>query len=122
MLDDALAVHRSRLNTAAGGAAVYVRASFRIRVPVVLGQTVFSDEQADLDSYADIKSVDFLIAPSDLKLGNDLLEPQRGDRIEYDGEIFDLMAGTGGSAWSWSDSRKTFYRLHTIRRGHVESQ
>lgn len=115
LLERSLQIHRERLLTAAGGPGIYCRASYRIPVEVVIGSSTLVDETADADSYAEIKSVDFLLTPSELVLGEDSLEPQRGDRIEWRGEVYSVMAGANGAAWSWSDSRRVFYRVHTVR-------
>jgi hypothetical protein len=122
LMEQSLAAHRTRLQSSAGGAAVYIRANFRIPISVVLGQTVFEEANGDQDSFSETKSIDFLINPAELKLGNDLLEPQRGDRIEYGGESFDLLSGMNGQTWKWSNGWKTFYRVHTLRRASVAGE
>jgi len=43
--------------------------------------------------------------------------PQRGDQIQRtDGSVYDVLPGTEGTAWQYSDGRKTFLRIHSVKR------
>lgn len=117
LMDEALSIHAERLNESAGSPVLYIRGTYELSVTAVIGQTIFDDLTADGEVRTQIKSVDFLITPGVLRIGGSLVEPQRGDRIKKkSGEVYDVMPGSSGTAWQWSDGRQTFYRIHTVRR------
>ena len=121
LLDDALALHATRLQDAAGETVTYFRGTDSVSVTAVVGESVFEEVAGDGEIRPQIKTVDFLLKPADLVLSGSVTDPQRGDRVQRsDGETFDVLPGVNGSTWQWSDARKTFLRIHSVRR--VESQ
>ncbi len=63
------------------------------------------------------KTVDFLVKPAALVLDSATVLPQRGDQIEKaDGSVYDVLPGTEGTAWQYSDGRRTFLRIHCVKR------
>jgi hypothetical protein len=112
MLNDALALHWKSLKVAAGETVQYVRGSSVSDVSAVIGQSEFEEASGEGETRTLRKSTDFLILRDDL--GS---EPQRGDVIKRStGEVYDLLPGSSGSSWHWSDGRQTHYRIHTILR------
>ena len=114
ILDNALGIHRDRLNDAAGSTCTYIQSRYRIlNVRCVLGSSDGAEMVNDYDGYTELKVVDFLLNPDDMVLGGEKIIPRRGDQIEYNGEVFDILPGNNSTMWRWSDSRKTWYRVHT---------
>ena len=114
MFLDGLQVHNARLFDSAGTDIVYRRGSIQINLTAVVGATDWSDQSVN-DAYQQLKSVDFIIQPTKLNIAGNLVEPSRGDQIEYGDHIYDLLQTGNGSFWAWSDGFKTFYRIHTSR-------
>lgn len=105
------------MKKAAGETVTYYRGSQAITLTAVVGQTIFEEFETGGELRAQAKTVDFVVTPADLKLDGFAVEPQKGDQIKRsDGEVYDVMTGTGSVPWQWSDGRKTHYRIHTVRR------
>ena len=82
-------------------------------LPAALGRTLFRAE----DEYGvtvRTESRDFLIAVSEL--GG---EPERGDRIEYNGRSYEVLAPNGEPCWRWSGTTHATYRIHTKETGET---
>jgi hypothetical protein len=117
LMGEALGIHASTLMRAAGETITYVRGTNTISVTAVPGQSTFDEVASDGEVRSQMKTIDWLVVPSVLKIGGMPIEPQRGDQvIRSDGQKFDVLPGAGNTAWQWSDSRMTFYRIHTVRR------
>lgn len=117
LLDDALAAHVTTLNVAAGETVTYKRGSDSVSITAVVGQSQFDEVSATGEIRPLSKTVDFLVKPSSLKLSGSAVLPQRGDQIEKsEGSIYDVLPGTEGTAWQYSDGRKTFLRIHSVKR------
>jgi len=114
MFIDGLKTHNLRLMDSAGVEVVFVRGNIRVTLTATIGSTDWQ-EQASGDVYQSLKSVDFIVDPAALKIGENLAEPSRGDLIEYQGENYYLVQTSNGAFWSWSDGFKTFYRIHTSK-------
>ena len=119
LLRTACSLNADRVDIAAGEECIYVRAKFRFKVPCIPGANTGADTENEFEGRSEILIADFLIRPKDLKLGDQFLEPQRGDQIVYANKLFDVVQGISGSAWRWSDVRETWYRIHTDFRKHV---
>ncbi len=114
MFLDGLRVHNARLFDSAGTLIIYHRGSIQLSIQSVVGSTDWSDESTN-DAYQQLKSVDFILKPTDLNIAGNLVEPSRGDQITYAGFKYDLLQTGNGSFWAWSDGFRTFYRIHTSR-------
>jgi len=114
MFVDGLKAHNLRLMDSAGVEVVFVRGNIRVTLTATIGSTDWQ-EQASGDVYQSLKSVDFIVNPTELKIGGNLAEPSRGDAIEYQGEMYYLVPTNNGAFWSWSDGFRTFYRIHTSK-------
>ena len=117
LLDDALAAHAKTLNAAAGETITYKRGTATVSVTAVVGQSQFDEVSTTGEIRPLSKTVDFLVKPSALVLNSAAVLPQRGDQIERaDGSVYDVLPGTEGTAWQYSDGRKTFLRIHCVKR------
>lgn len=116
-LNSSLSWHTVGMKSAAGETVTYSRGNACVELSAVVGQTVFEDVGAEGETRSQLKSVDFLILPAELLIDGLTSEPQRGDQItRADGDKFDVMSGSSGTVWQWSDGRKTYFRIHTVRR------
>lgn len=102
-------------NQRAGHLAVPVRyfrkGGGKMTLPAALGRTMFRAE----DEYGvtvRTESRDFLIAVSELGC-----EPERGDRVEYNGRSYEVLAPNGEPCWRWSGTSHATYRIHTKETG-----
>ena len=57
---------------------------------------------------------DFLILAADLAL-----EPEPGDEIVADGQVYEVMNLAGQGCWRWSDPYRTTLRIHTREMGEA---
>ena len=85
---------------------------YRRGVQVIAVQATFGRTQVELadESGLTVQSViwDFLILADDLGL-----EPEPGDEIVADGQIYEVMNLAGQGCWRWSDPYRQTYRIHT---------
>lgn len=93
---------------------VYVRRGGEVlKIKASLGKTLFRAE----DEYAvttRIEARDFLIAGSDLPE-----DPERGDKILYDGHQYEVLAPNGEPVWRWCGSYHWTRRVHTKDAGVI---
>lgn len=116
-LSDALSWYSPNLEAVGGETVTYYRGERAIEIQATLGSTTFDQIETTGEIRAQMKSVDFLITPADLSFDGLLGEPQKGDQIKRStGEVYDVMTASGVAPWEWTDSRKTLYRIHTVRR------
>jgi len=54
---------------------------------------------------------DFLIAAADF--APTFGEPEPGDRITADGQVYEVLDLAGQGHWRWSDPHRTTFRIHT---------
>lgn len=61
-------------------------------------------------------SRDYLIAVSELRINNVLIEPQRGDEITDGTAIFRVIPAVDDEpCWEYSDTGRSTYRIHTAQ-------
>ncbi len=117
LLDDALAFHVKTLNSAAGETITFKRGDDTVSLTAVVGQSQFDELSTTGEVHALSKTVDFLVKPASLVLSGSAVLPQRGDLIQRsDGSQYDVLPGVEGTAWQYSDGRKTFLRIHSVKR------
>ncbi len=118
LLSDALEIHFDAMAEAAGEPVTISRGSKSTSVDdAVVGQTRFEEETSDGQIRVLLKSVDWMIRPSDYQFDGVVTEPKRGDTFtRCDGQVFELVPGLDERAWSWADGRQTQYRIHSMRR------
>lgn len=83
-------------------------------VSAVVGGTFFSS--ADVTGFpVKARSTDFIIGV--LELG---VEPQKGDTIVRNGELFEVYSPTDEPCWRYSGTSGNMYRIHTHSLGRDE--
>ena len=83
-------------------------------VRAVVGGTFFSS--ADVTGFpVKARSTDFIIGV--LELGH---EPQKGDTIARNGELFEVYSPTEEPCWRYSGTSGNMYRIHTHSLGKDE--
>lgn len=90
------------------------RSGEEVMVNAALGRTLFQAE----DQYGitvRVESRDFLIALSELGA-----IPERDDKIEYNGRVYEVLAPNGEPCWRWSGTTHTTCRIHTKEIGEQE--
>ena len=116
MFRDGLKVHNRRLMDSAGVQVDYRRGDYSIPLIATLGSSDWQEQSTSGgELYQELKSVDFIVDPGELKIGEQSIEPSRGDYIIHDGEKYVVIQTNNGTFWSWSDGFKTFYRIHTSK-------
>ena len=64
---------------------------------------------------------DFLITAADYKINGIVVEPKRGDEIDYGGKIYRAMPIAGGEVWRYAENvNRTVLRIHTKEVGDSE--
>jgi hypothetical protein len=91
---------------------IYSRGSTSVRVSAGIGSSNF--QFTDSEGFVDhVKTRDFLIRPSELKLDYVPIDPKPGDRIVTDcGDTYEVMAVNGEPCWRWSDPFQSRFRIH----------
>lgn len=76
-------------------------------IKATLGAQTFVEETVS-GAELETKSKDFLINSEDIPS-----EPEEGDKITYNGRLFEVNPFGDLSPWAWSDSFNRVYRIHT---------
>lgn len=100
----------THLETADGATVTYTRSATSLSVIAVWGESTYVSV---LDGAIQREHVDrdYMILAEYLTIG----EPEVGDRITDEGEVFEVIVpGNGKPAWEWSD-KNTVYRIHCKR-------
>lgn len=112
LFSDALSAASAALQLTASEVVTYRRGELSAQVVMTRAGIRVPDGGGEIIANADV--IDWLCEPSALRLGGELTEPQRADQIiPASGEVFDLLPGNPSD---YSDSRKTYHRIHTVRR------
>ena len=116
-LADALTWLPTDLDNTAGETVTYYRGEMAISCRATIGSTTFDQMETTGEIRSQMKAVDFMIAPTSLTFNGRASTPQKGDQVKRTtGEVYDVMTASGVAPWEWSDSRKSLYRIHTVRR------
>ena len=96
-------------------AVTYCRGAESVELQATVGQTTFEVEREF--GVQKVESRDFLIRATDLVLGGQPTEPQRGDRVKetLGGQVvvFEVMAPGDEPPWRYSDPGRKTLRVHT---------
>ena len=85
----------------------------RLRVSASLGRTLFKVENS-YGTTIHVYSRDFLIAADVLPK-----EPQKGDKIFYNGVEYEVLAPQDEPVWRWSGTTNHVRRIHTKEIGKL---
>lgn len=107
---------KTQMQSVYGESVTYTRGADSATVTALVGFRRDREEaQVDSRLIVDGEPMDFLIAPGDLVVGGSAITPARGDRITWDGKIYDVQPMDGEPA-----SRDSGYghllRIHTYRK------
>lgn len=91
--------------------ATYQRGS--VAKPLLVTQAATIAESDDGELIVNTTIVDWIFEASELLISGSTTEPQPGDRIEWDGKTFELMALGGEKCWRWHGRDGKSYRVHT---------
>ncbi len=96
---------------------VFVRKDGEVfSLEATLGRTLFRAEN-EYGVTIRTESRDFLIAASDLP--ND---PERGEKILYNGRRYEVLAPNGEPVWRWSGASQKTRRIHTKDTGAIHGE
>ena len=116
LMQEALGLHATTLQAAAGEKITYRRGTQSVVVSAVPGETEFEEFGSEGEFRAQIKYTDWLIKPGCLKFDGQPITPERGDEIERkDGERFHVLPGNQNATWRWANAHRTHYRIHSLR-------
>ena len=91
-------------------AATYTRGGAVLSITVVPARTEW-EATNDVGPMIFSDRSDFFVKESDI---TSFGVPENGDRISYDGDVFDVMSPGNGKPWQWADpANRTVYRVHT---------
>lgn len=93
---------------AAGGEVTYSRGATDIVVTAAPGNTLTESTFAD-GSVRTTRIADFLIKVADLGL-----TPKQGDRITWDGRLYEVRHPSGGRVFDEAGPYKQLFRVHTV--------
>jgi len=82
-----------------------------LTVRAVVGRTLFRGENR-YGATVRTEARDFLISSEELPE-----EPERGDRVRWNGRLFEVLAPNGEPHWRWSDGHLNTRRIHTKEIG-----
>lgn len=126
LVSKALRAHWRALKNTASEPIGYRRGGSVHQLVAVVGQSESETVTMSGEFGSSTRMVDFLFDPSSFDHSvagwMDPEHPMIGDQIirAADQSIYDVAPGLGETCWEWSDSRHTFMRVHTVRRGKCE--
>jgi|CXWL01.1.fsa_nt_gi hypothetical protein len=113
MFANALAAMRLTLAKMAGDKMTYARGTNQAVIIASAGKSTFETTN-DAGLAEEVQSDDWLVAPEELILAGEPIEPRHGDQITLqDGRVFEVMAIANQPPWRWSDQFRTWYRIHS---------
>ena len=93
----------------------YCRGAETVLLLATVGQTSFEVEREF--GLEKVESRDFLVRTQDLVLGDQQVEPRRGDRVKEavgnEMAVFEVMAPGDEPPWRYSDPGRQTLRIHT---------
>jgi hypothetical protein len=100
----------------AGEAITLTRDSVTVPITAILGR-VSPESEALADGRVNLETepADFLIAPGDYDFGDGPVEPQRGDRVVFDGRTYEATERDGEPVFRPDSQYRNRFRVRTIR-------
>lgn len=87
-----------------------------LTVRAVVGRTLFRGEN-QYGATIRTEARDFLVSVKDLPG-----EPERGDRVRWNGRLFEVLSPNSEPHWRWSDGHMNTRRIHTKEIGEDYEQ
>ena len=95
-----------------GESVVYRRGANTVTIQAVHPQK--SDDIVDESGVVvTVRSRDFILFSADLVLNGLVEKPKRGDTIEWDGGVYEVLPVDGSTLWEWWDSHHKQIIIHT---------
>lgn len=116
-MQDGTAWLAGKLTSHASQTVTYSRSASSVELTATVGP---EDRSTAGDIVLTTKGMrDFLVLAANLEFVEDVpVVPARGDRITWDGAIYEVRAPMDGVPhWRWSDPYKIIRRIHTIYVG-----
>ncbi len=98
-------------NSFASQSVVYKRGANSVTIQAMPTQTNLVIDQEGV--IVNVVSRDFIFLAADLILNGVLEEPQRGDRITWEGSEYNVSPVDGEKLWKWNDNFKKQLRVQT---------
>lgn len=93
--------------------AAYARGTVSKLIVATKGSTRTTVTSSDGAVTAQSRIVDFIVDKTEIKSFG---EPRVGDKIEHDGQVYEVCHGLDGvKAWDWSGRDNMTYRIHTLQ-------
>lgn len=110
-------IHQRSLQRVGGELVTYTAGGSSIQqLPVVRGQTRFTNSIGDGEVATESRTVDFLVDPDHLVIGGSKVEPVIGAMItDEDGREYEVLDAGNGMGWAPADGREARMRIHTNR-------
>jgi hypothetical protein len=117
LITEGLTLHASRLQEAGGEVVTFRRGSSSVKLTAVVGSSDSEEQNAEGETTAQLRLVDFIFKASELILGGKQIEPVRGDQIiRANGDVFDVYPTNDAAPSVFNDGREVLHRVHTVRR------
>lgn len=120
IFEDLVAVGLDAADEFAGQDATYTRGQTTLPIRVIPSSAASMDTGGD--AVSQIKVFNFLVKPSELKIGGVAIVPQRGDQVIWKEQIYSVLPGTGASSFTESDTHEFLIEIHTTKKIDVESE
>lgn len=113
LLKQAISSLASSLQAAGGVEVVYIWGEFPITLKATKGETEFEViTSSGLATH--YRSTDWIIKASDLVVGGEEVEPQRGDIIEDGDDIYEVMPTNDLQPYRRADTYGILLRVHSL--------
>lgn len=105
----------SSLQVAGGESVEYMYGDYPIPLTAVKGETEFRVETHS-GAYEHIRSHDWIVQASDLAVGGEKVEPRKGDTIEWDNRVYEVMPVGSQDIFEYLDPYRKILRIHSKLR------
>jgi|694.fasta_scaffold04174_29 hypothetical protein len=96
-----------------GVSITYTRGASSVTISRAVPGRSVHDVTQDGSVIEQIKSRDYILLASELKIGGVVITPQRGDQITEGAKIYKVLSVGGEAAWRYQDQTMQTLRIHT---------
>lgn len=114
-LSDAVSGLMSSLQAAGGESVTYQYGDYPIVLNAVKGETDFQVETHS-GAYEHVRSHDWIVKAAELSLNGQTLEPRKGDTIEWDNRVYEVMPVGNREIFEYLDPYRKIMRIHSKLR------